>query len=111
MQIPLFFCGQCHNCKTGKGNQCTVRCEDPESMSFAEVAFIEPMACVVHAMNRLGVKAGDRAILLGAGAMGQQLIQTLVHSGVSELVVVDISTTKLELSKARGASRTIVPLF
>ncbi|WP_156389972.1 hypothetical protein [Paenibacillus sp. Root444D2] len=88
-----------------------MRCEDPESMSFAEVAFIEPMACVVHAMNRLGVKAGDRAILLGAGAMGQQLIQTLVHSGVSELVVVDISTTKLELSKARGASRTIVPLF
>ncbi|MBD0378872.1 zinc-dependent alcohol dehydrogenase family protein [Paenibacillus sedimenti] len=127
---PSLFCGQCPYCKTGKGNQCTnwgalgntvdgsmaeyVRVpagnvvKIPDSMSFAEAAFIEPMACVVHAMNRLGVKAGDKAILFGAGAMGQQLIQTLVHSGVSELAVVDISPGKLEMSKSRGATRCIL---
>lgn len=127
---PSLFCGQCAYCKIGKGNQCTnwgalgntvdgsmaeyVRVpagnvvKIPDSMSFAAAAFIEPMACVVHAMNRLQVKAGDRAILFGAGAMGQQLIQTLVHCGVSELVVVDISPEKLEMSTTRGATRCVL---
>lgn len=126
---PSLFCGQCLYCKTGKGNQCTnwgalgntvdgsmaeyVRVPGgnvvkiPDSMTFAAAAFIEPMACVVHAMNRLQVKAGDRAVLFGAGAMGQQLIQTLIHSGVSELVVIDISPEKLEMSQARGATRCV----
>nr|WP_168123249.1 zinc-dependent alcohol dehydrogenase family protein [Paenibacillus sp. HB172176] len=126
---PTLICGQCLYCKTGKGNQCTnwgalgntvdgsmaeyVRVPAsnitviPDSMSFAAAAFIEPVACVVHAMNRLQVRAGDRAVLFGAGAMGQQIIQTLIHSGVSELVVVDISEEKLEMSKARGASRGV----
>jgi len=127
---PSLFCGSCPYCKTGKGNQCArwgalgntvdgsmaeyVRVpaanvvKIPDSMSFAEAAFIEPMACVVHAMNRLQVKAGDTAILFGAGAMGQQLIQTLAHSGVSELVVVDVSPTKLEMALKRGATRCIL---
>ncbi|KRE46362.1 hypothetical protein [Paenibacillus sp. Soil724D2] len=79
MQIPLFFVVNAIIAKRARG--INVRCvvKIPESMLFAEAAFIEPMACVVHAMNSLGVKAGDRAILFGAGAMGQQLIQTLVH--------------------------------
>ncbi|KIL40886.1 alcohol dehydrogenase [Gordoniibacillus kamchatkensis] len=127
---PSLFCGECPYCQIGLGNQCDnwgalgntvdgsmaefVRVPAgnvvklPDAMSFAEGAFVEPMACVVHAMNRLGAKAGERAILFGAGAMGQQLVQALSHSGVSELAVVDISQNKLDMAIARGATRGIL---
>lgn len=127
---PSLFCGSCPFCLTHRGNHCenwgalgnTVNgsmaeyvrvpagnvVKLPEHMFFAEGAFIEPMACVVHAMNRLNMKAGDRVLLFGAGAMGQQLIESLVHTGASELAVVDISRKKLDLALERGATKGIL---
>lgn len=127
---PSLFCGECKYCLTDRGNQCenwgaigdTVDgsmaeyvsvpsanlVKMPDSMSFAEGAFIEPMACVVHAMNRLQPQVGDRAILFGAGAMGQQLIQSVAHAGASELVAVDVDKEKLDFGLERGATRGVV---
>lgn len=126
---PSLFCGRCVYCLTNRGNQCenwgalgnTVNgsmaefvsvparnvIRIPDSMSFETAAFIEPIACVVHAMNRLRLKAGDSVLLLGAGAMGQQLVQTLSRSGASRLTVVDVSETKLELARSLGATETV----
>ena len=127
---PTLYCGECEFCLTQRTNQClnwgalgnTVNgsmaeyvavparnvVKLPDTMSFAEGAFIEPMACVVHAMNRLNLKVGDRVILFGAGAMGQQLVQSLIQAGASELVVVDVSQSKLDKAVERGASRGIL---
>lgn len=126
---PSLFCGECGFCLTHRGNHCenwnaigvTVNgamaeyvavpaknvVKLPDGMSFAEGAFVEPVACVVHAMNRLQLKAGDRVLLFGAGAMGQQLVQALVKAGASELVVVDVSDEKLELAKRWGATKGV----
>ncbi|WP_187768077.1 zinc-dependent alcohol dehydrogenase family protein [Paenibacillus sp. PL91] len=126
---PSLFCGRCVYCLTNRGNQCenwgalgnTVNgsmaefvavparnvIRIPDSMSFETAAFIEPIACVVHAMNRLRLKAGDSVLLLGAGAMGQQLVQTLSRSGASRLTVVDVSETKLALARSLGATETV----
>jgi threonine dehydrogenase-like Zn-dependent dehydrogenase len=75
MADPSLFCGRCVYFLTNRGNQCThwgalgntvngsmaefvaVPARNvviiPDTMSFATAAFIEPIACVVHAMNRL----------------------------------------------------------
>ncbi|HUC91888.1 MAG TPA: zinc-dependent alcohol dehydrogenase family protein [Paenibacillus sp.] len=127
---PSLFCGSCRFCLTNRGNHCenwgalgnttsgsmaeyvkvpvknVVRM--PEGMSFSEAAFIEPLACVVHGMNRLQVKAGDRVILFGAGAMGQQLVQAIARSGASELVVVDVSQQKLDMACRYGATKGVL---
>ncbi len=127
---PTLYCGECEFCLTQRTNQCTnwgalgntvngsmaeyvsVPARNvvklPDKMSFAEGAFIEPMACVVHAMNRLDTKVGDRVILFGAGAMGQQLVQSLIQAGASELVVVDVSQAKLDRAVARGATKGVL---
>ncbi|CAH0119281.1 D-altritol 5-dehydrogenase [Paenibacillus sp. CECT 9249] len=127
---PTLYCGECPFCLTKRTNQCanwgalgnTVNgsmaefvavparnaVKLPDDMTFAEGAFIEPMACVVHAMNRLSLQVGDRVILFGAGAMGQQLVQALVQAGASELVVVDVSEKKLETAVARGATKGVL---
>ncbi|MGE9754535.1 zinc-binding dehydrogenase [Bacillus inaquosorum] len=80
----------------------------PDTMSFEEGAFIEPMACVVHGMNRLNLQVGDRVILFGAGAMGQQLIQSLKMAGASELVVVDVAQEKLDMAVKWGATKGVL---
>ncbi len=127
---PSLFCGECEYCLTHRGNQCSnwnglgntvngsmaeyvavparnvVKIRD--SMSFAEAAFIEPVACVVHGINRLNMKLGDRVLLFGAGAMGQMLIQSIVKSGASELVVVDVSTDKLHMALENGATMGVL---
>lgn len=127
---PNIFCGECPYCLTNRGNHCdqwqatgvtqygamaeyvVVPARNvfriPDSMSFGVGAFIEPMACVVYAMNRLQLKVGDRTLIFGAGAMGQQLIQSLAHAGASELVVVDLSNEKLQLAKQWGATKTVL---
>jgi len=127
---PNIHCGHCVYCLTHRGNHCdnwqavgvtrhgamaeyvAVPARNvfklPDGMSFAVGAFIEPMACVVLALNRLQPAAGSRALLFGAGAMGQQLIQALAHCGVAELVVVDLSAKKLALARERGATKTVL---
>jgi 2-desacetyl-2-hydroxyethyl bacteriochlorophyllide A dehydrogenase len=127
---PSLFCGSCQFCLTHRGNHCknwgalgnTVDgsmadfvavpsrnlVKLPDSMSYEEAAFIEPMACVVHGMNRLQLQVGDRVILFGAGAMGQQLIQSIAKAGASELVVVDVSNEKLDMALESGATRGIL---
>jgi 2-desacetyl-2-hydroxyethyl bacteriochlorophyllide A dehydrogenase len=126
---PSLFCGSCKYCLINKGNQCenwgalgntvngsmtefvavparnVVKMSD--DMSFEIGAFIEPMACVVHAMNRLQLQAGSSVLLFGAGAMGQQLVQSLSRVGASRLVVVDVSANKLELAKSLGATEAV----
>jgi 2-desacetyl-2-hydroxyethyl bacteriochlorophyllide A dehydrogenase len=127
---PSLFCGHCEFCLTNRGNQCenwgalgnTVDgsmaeyvkvpfknvVKVPDSMSFAEAAFIEPMACVVHGMNRLQLQVGDRVLLFGAGAMGQQLVQSVKMAGASELVVVDVSQDKLNMALEWGATKGVL---
>ncbi|QMV42068.1 zinc-dependent alcohol dehydrogenase family protein [Cohnella cholangitidis] len=127
---PNIFCGHCEYCQTRRSNQCVnfaatgvtrngsmaefVRVPAhtlvklPAQMTFQQGAFIEPMACVVYAMNRLQIQAGNRVILFGAGAMGQQLLQAISSSGAAELVVVDVSSPKLEMAMKFGATRTVL---
>lgn len=80
----------------------------PDHMSFETAAFTEPIACVVHAMNRLPLKSGQSVLLFGAGSMGQQLVQAIAHRGAGELVVVDLSQDKLDLALRFGATRGVL---
>lgn len=127
---PSLFCGNCEYCLTHRSNQCvnwnalgntvngsmaeyvavTARnvVKIPDTMSFEEAAFIEPMACIVHALNRLQIQAGNRILLFGAGAMGQLLIQSVVRTGASQLAVVDVSEAKLDMSLKFGATEGIL---
>ncbi|MBB6672429.1 zinc-dependent alcohol dehydrogenase family protein [Cohnella nanjingensis] len=126
---PSLFCGRCRYCLSHRGNQCehwgalgnTVNGSMaeyvavpagnvvvlPDGMSLATGAFIEPMACVVHAMNRLRLRAGQSVLLFGAGAMGLQLVQALSRSGAAGLTVVDVSDRKLQMACSLGATEAV----
>ena len=91
--MPSVFCGACHFCRTGRGNLCpkgggfgttmpgafaerisvlaTHAYRIPDTLSFAEAALIEPLACVVHGFDRLRPRPGDSYLIYGAGKIGR----------------------------------------
>ncbi|MGF7239287.1 MAG: zinc-dependent alcohol dehydrogenase family protein [Frankia sp.] len=125
---PSLFCGRCDFCRVGRGNLCAdwaavgdtvdgaaaeyvavpaANCYRlPDHLSFAEGALVEPVACAVHGLRRLGPVAEDRALLVGAGTMGLLLLQLLRHGGAREVVVVDRNRARLEFAETLGATAT-----
>ena len=79
----------------------------PDSLSDAQAAFIEPLACVVHAMKRIRVAPADPVLILGAGPMGLLLVQALRRVGASYVVVVEKQPARLELARQLGASLAV----
>lgn len=67
----------------------------------------EPLACCVHAVNRLGVALGTKALVIGAGANAQMLIQILAIAGCRDIVVFDTMQKRLDLAKAYGATSVL----
>jgi hypothetical protein len=76
-------------------------------LTDAQAAFIEPVSCVVHALNRLRVWPGDEVLILGGGPMGLALVQALCHSGASQVVVVEPQPNRL----AEGTFTSVLSLL
>jgi len=51
-------------------------------LGFAEGALVEPLSCVVHAIEQLAPRMGDRALVMGAGPIGLMLGRMLKTRGV-----------------------------
>jgi len=105
---PMVFCGGCVQCRRGATNLClnggglgttsdgalaelvavkASQCElVPSTIPAAWAPLIEPLSCVVHAMDRIGPVLGERVLVVGAGAAGLLLVGTLAAAGA----VVDV---------------------
>ncbi len=127
---PNLYCGRCDNCRNEMGNHCAnwqgvgitrsggfadycaaparACYHVPAALSDAQMAFIEPLACVAHAMKRYRVTPGDDLLLFGAGPMGQLLVQVLRHSGAARVIVVDKQPERLALAARFGAAATVL---
>jgi 2-desacetyl-2-hydroxyethyl bacteriochlorophyllide A dehydrogenase len=126
---PNLYCGQCYFCRQQQANHClnwqgvgitrpggfaeyvavparacyTV----PDFLTDAQAAFIEPLSCVIHALNRLRVWPGDEVLIWGAGPMGLLLIQAMRHSGASQIVMVEKEADRRSLAQRLGATATL----
>ncbi|HCC34810.1 MAG TPA: chlorophyll synthesis pathway protein BchC [Ruminococcaceae bacterium] len=74
----------------------------PDSMSFDEGCLTEPVACCIHAMDKLDVKCGERVVVVGGGPNGQILSQLLMRSNAQSVVLMDTSETKLRFAEKYG---------
>ena len=126
---PNVFCHQCANCRRQMHNQClnltavgvnfdgafadyVVVPRDVVyaigDLSFERAAFIEPLSCVVYAMQRARPAPGDNVLLFGAGPMGCLLAQMLRRNGAAQVTVVDRSENRLQLAEELGANHTVL---
>jgi len=129
---PSLYCGYCRRCRSGRDNLCEnwAAIGDTVDGAFAEYvavpaasahllpdgidgqlgAMIEPLACAVHGLRRLGGVFGDDIVLAGAGTMGLLLLQLLVHAGAGPVTVVDRVPDRLAVARKLGAAQTAAGL-
>ncbi|EJO5346715.1 NAD(P)-dependent alcohol dehydrogenase [Clostridium botulinum] len=127
---PGKTCGHCEFCKTGRYNLCPdvvffatppvdgvfqeyvaheadLCFKLPDNVSTMEGALIEPLAVGFHAAMQGNAKAGQTAVVMGAGCIGLVTMMALKAMGVSKVYVVDIMEKRLQKALELGADGVI----
>jgi 2-desacetyl-2-hydroxyethyl bacteriochlorophyllide A dehydrogenase len=81
----------------------------PETLDDIAGATVEPLAVAVHAVSLAGPELGANAVVLGAGLIGQCVIQVLKARGVGPVVVSEVSEKRAALALCSGASVAVNP--
>ena len=81
----------------------------PKDLPFDLGALTEPISCAVHATGLANPKTGSNALIYGAGTIGLILMQVLLHSGVSRVIVSEPLAARRELAKEMGADVVVDP--
>ncbi|MEN6509371.1 MAG: zinc-binding dehydrogenase [Smithella sp.] len=126
---PKVPCGKCFYCRNGHDPQCSEVRERlpggfaeyilvpeilvergtyllPESITYDQSTFIEPLACVARAQRRACVKKEQSAMVIGCGTGGLLNVKLAKAKGC-KVIAVDINLKKLEFAKRIGADITL----
>jgi 2-desacetyl-2-hydroxyethyl bacteriochlorophyllide A dehydrogenase len=79
-------------------------------LPFEAGAFMEPLSCVLHGLERLQPEMGCNAAILGAGPIGILLLQGLRLQGAARVTVVDKNAARAEFASQRGADQNLTCL-
>jgi threonine dehydrogenase-like Zn-dependent dehydrogenase len=125
-------CGHCDACRRGDNNLCEAPYDEtgftqpgawsdyltlparllhvlPEGSDLRAAAALEPAACVAAALLKAAPVPGERAAVVGAGALGLLATQLLHANGVAELAVVVRRKYRAELAERCGATTILSP--
>jgi len=122
--FPLIPCGKCGLCQTGDYAQCVdydyfgsrrdgafeeyLRVPEsnlfpvPKEVNLLHASQTEPAAVALHGIRKLHIRAGDAAVVYGAGPIGNLSAQWLRLHGCAEIFVVDIDERKLAIAAQMG---------
>ncbi|MBN8788081.1 MAG: zinc-binding alcohol dehydrogenase family protein [Terrimonas sp.] len=124
---PYLNCGKCIACRKGKPNACidnkTMGVRRPGAMteyitvdwrklhasdklSLQELALAEPLTVGFHAVDRGGVTAKDKVLVIGCGIVGLGAIAGALHRG-AEVYALDVSDYKTGIAKKVGVKAAI----
>lgn len=81
----------------------------PPRIEAEEAALLEPIGCCLHGMERVTVRPGDTAVVIGAGWIGLIMLQLLRLRGVSQLIVSEPKAAKREQAARLGADLVLDP--
>lgn len=126
---PNLYCGHCYFCRNQQANHClnwqgigitrpgafaeyvavpAAACYQlPDLLTDAQAALIEPLSCVIHALNRFPIRPGDEVLIFGAGPMGLLLVQAFRHVGASQVVIVEPQPERQDLARMLGATAVV----
>jgi len=78
----------------------------PEKINYREAALLEPLACVVHGIERSDINAGDMVVINGAGPIGLMFVVLAKLKGAL-VISVDLSDERLGYAREFGADYII----
>ncbi len=74
----------------------------PEDVSFEAATLVEPVACCVQAIERSGVRHGDRVAIFGAGFNGLVIAYLLTRKGIRDIVFLDPDPFRQDIARKWG---------
>ena len=72
-------------------------------LPFDQGAFVEPLSCVVHGVERARLRLADQVALFGAGPIGDLILQMLHLQGAARITVLESNPGRAELARELGA--------
>ena len=120
---PNIHCGECKACLKGLTNLCdklgaygvsvnggfaeySVVHKDNVfpigDLSYGVAALAEPVGCVLNGIDAFETDTIDNAMIFGAGPIGMLMALCLRTRGVSDVAVVDLDESRLELAESFG---------
>jgi len=78
-----------------------------DEISYEVGATAEPLSVAVYAATTAEPVATDTVVVLGAGMIGQCVLQVFKAMGVAKVIVTETSKKRLELARAMGADMVI----
>ncbi len=79
----------------------------PDTMSYDEGTFIEPLACVVRGQRLSGLKPGNSVLVIGSGISGLIHINLARALGAGRIIATDITEYRLDAAQRFGADAVI----
>jgi len=76
----------------------------PETVSYEDASFMEPLACVLRGQKQAGLKPGQTVLVLGSGISGLLHISLARSLGAGLVVAADTIPFRLEKAKEMGAN-------
>ncbi len=121
---PIIGCGVCLACRRGQYNVCQTRIilgaetngvfaelvkvplpnlfKVPDGVPSEEAALVQPAAVAVHTVRRVGLQAGERVAVLGAGPIGALIAMVARASGATEVVLTEPNPFRREVMEGMG---------
>ncbi len=76
----------------------------PDSVTYEEGSFVEPLGCVVRAQTRAGVRPGSTVLVIGSGISGLLHIRLALALGAGRVLATDVNGYRLDWAMRSGAA-------
>jgi len=75
----------------------------PDSLSFEDATFAEPLACVLRGQRRAAVSPGATVLVMGSGIAGLLHVHVARALGAGRVIASDVVDYRLEMARRFGA--------
>lgn len=133
---PVYGCGECGFCLSGKENLCRrvvvfgctfdgghaeymlipsdgvargVLVKLDDTISDAAGTMLEPLACCLHGLRQLNIQPGDSVAVFGAGPIGVSHLILAKKIGAGNCAVIgNVTRSRLDMAESFGADFTVL---
>jgi len=79
----------------------------PDTVSFEEATFVEPVACVLRGLRKAGLKPGCSVLVIGSGIAGLLYVHLARALGAGRVIAIDVVEHRLEVARKLGADAAL----
>jgi threonine dehydrogenase-like Zn-dependent dehydrogenase len=128
---PNNYCGTCVYCRKNLPNECEniealgidydgafakfccisgkVAYKISKDVPVETAACAEPLACAVNGLNKVNIKPGDSAVVIGAGPIGIIISMLLKASGASKIFLLETVPYRIDFAEKLGIATIMDP--